>query len=210
MKKYLSLGVTCMAIAACFLAVAKEEKEQKRVGDPYTLNTCLVSGEKLGSMGDVPVLLHEGREIRLCCGGCEKKFNDNAEAMLQEIDKKLIKDQDAHYPTNTCINSGAELKEGGVAFIVGNRLFKTCCDNCKAKVQADPAAFMAKLDAQVAEAQKAAYKLDACPISGEPLGDEPVEIVVANRLVKLCCAGCKKGVDKDPAALIEKIDMAAK
>lgn len=209
MKKYLALGVSSFAIAVFLMAAAKEEGA-KRTGDPYTLNTCPVSGEKLGSMGEAPVILHEGREIRLCCGGCEKKFNENAEAMLQEIDKKLIADQDSHYPTNTCINTGAELKEGGVAFIVGNRLMKTCCNNCKAKVEASPAEYISKLDEQVTEAQKDAYKLEACPISGEALGDAPETVVIANRLVKLCCAGCKKGVEKDPTALIEKVDVAAK
>ena len=210
MKKYLALGVSSLAIVVFLMAVGKDEDAKKRIGDPYTLNTCPVSGEKLGSMGDTPIILHEGREIRLCCGGCEKKFAENAEAMLQEIDKKLIKDQEKHYPTNTCINSGAELKEGGVAFVVGNRLMKTCCNNCKAKVQANPAEYIAKLDKQVIEAQGEGYKLDKCAVSGEALGDEPAEIVVANRLVKLCCNGCKKGVDKDPVALLEKIDAAAK
>lgn len=212
MRKFLIFGAASLAIAVSLVATAKDE-EAKRLGDPYTLKTCPVSGEKIGSMGDSPVILHEGREIRFCCEGCVKKYEANAEAMNQEIDKKLIKDQEAHYPTNTCINSGAELKEGGVSFIVGNRLVKTCCDNCKAKVLAKPAEYLAKLDQQVIEAQKDAYKLDACPVSGEKLNEDghtAVDVVVANRLVKLCCEGCKKGIDKDPVGIIEKVDAAAK
>ena len=207
MKRVFSLGLSVLAVALFTVAATKDKEEAaKRVGDPYTLKTCPVSGEALGSMGEAPVFLHEGREVRFCCGGCEKKYVDNAEAMNQKIDEQLIKDQESHYPSKTCINSGAELKEGGVSFIVGNRLMKTCCDKCKAKVQADPAAFFAKLDQQVIEAQKADYKLDVCPVSGEKLGEDAVDIVVANRLVKLCCAGCKKGVDKDPIALLKKVD----
>lgn len=205
MKKLLALGVCGLAIALSMVATAKEEKTE-RVGDPYTLNTCPVSGEKLGSMGEAPVIIQDGREVRLCCAGCEKKYRENAEEMNAKIDEKLIADQDAHYPATTCINSGAELKNGGVSFIAGNRLFKTCCKNCQAKVEADPASFMAKLDQQVIDAQKADYKLTACPVSGEALGDSPVEVVVANRLVKLCCNGCKKGVDKDPIGLLGKVD----
>jgi len=42
---------------------------------PYTLKTCLVSDEKLGSMGDPYVFVHEGQEIKLCCKKCLKSFN---------------------------------------------------------------------------------------------------------------------------------------
>lgn len=208
MKSWYGIGVFCMGIAVAISAGAKEEEKAAgdRVGDAYSLDVCAVSGEKLGSMGDPVVLIKDGKEIRLCCDGCKKKADKETAAMVKEVDAKLIADQDSHYPAKTCINSGAELKDGGVSFIAGNRLFKTCCANCEAKVKADPAAFIAKLDAQVIEAQKADYKATACPVSGKALGDAPVEMVVANRLVKLCCENCKGGVDKDPAAVLSKVD----
>lgn len=212
MKSWYGIGVFCMGVAIAVSAGAKEEAAATpetaaaRVGDAYTLGTCPVSGEKLGSMGDAVVLIQDGKEIRLCCEGCKKKFDANAEALVKEIDAKLIADQESHYPSKTCINSGAELKDGGVSFVVGNRLVKTCCAKCEAKVKADPVAFLAKLDQQVIDAQKADYKATVCPISGEALGDKAVDIVVANRLVKLCCEGCKKGVDKDPTAALSKIE----
>jgi len=212
MKSWYGIGVFCMGVAIAISAGAKQkdaaapEAAAGRVGDAYTLGTCPISGEKLGTMGDAVVLIQDGKEIRLCCEGCKKKYEAKAAEVNGEVDAKLIADQDAHYPSKTCINSDAELKDGGVSFIVGNRLVKTCCEKCEAKVKADPAAFLAKLDQQVIDAQKADYKLTTCPISGEPLGDKPVEMVVANRLVKLCCADCKKGVEKDPAAALSKVD----
>lgn len=225
MKSWYGIGIFCMGVAIALSAGAKEKDDDKaaaeapaapeaaatdataaRVGDAYSLGVCPVSGEKLGSMGDPVVFIKDGKEIRLCCAGCQKKFDANVEAMVKEIDAKLIADQESHYPAKTCINSGAELKDGGVSFVVGNRLVKTCCAKCEAKVKADPVAFLAKLDQQVIEAQKADYKATVCPISGEPLGDAPVEMVVANRLVKLCSANCKAGVDKDPAAALSKVD----
>lgn len=40
----------------------------------YPLSTCVVSGEKLGGMGE-PVIVHfEGKEVRLCCKQCLPKF----------------------------------------------------------------------------------------------------------------------------------------
>ncbi len=201
MKNVLTLGLTCFALLLTTGAMAKE-----RVGDPYTLNTCPISGEKLGSMGEAPIYVGEdGKEVRFCCAGCEKKYVANKATLDEEIDKKLMADQEAHYPSNTCINSGAELKDGGVAFIAGNRLLKTCCAKCKAKVQADPAAYIAKLDEQVIAAQKDSYKGEVCPISGKALGDSPESVVVANRLVKVCCGGCKDKVTADPLAAFEKV-----
>ncbi len=41
---------------------------------PYPLTTCVVSGEKLGSMGQPVVVKHEGKEVQLCCKSCIKKF----------------------------------------------------------------------------------------------------------------------------------------
>ena len=42
----------------------------KRVGDPYPLTTCPITGEKLGAMGEPVVKLYEGREVRFCCKSC--------------------------------------------------------------------------------------------------------------------------------------------
>jgi hypothetical protein len=204
MQKLFFIATLCLAFATAANGAAKE-----RIGDPYTLKTCAVSGEALGSMGEAPIFIHEdGREVRFCCGGCEKKYKANAEAMNEKIDKKLIADQEKHYPNNKCINSGSELKDGGNAFIVGNRLLKTCCAKCEAKVKADPATYIAKLDKEVIKARKDSYKAKACPVSGKDLGDTPVDMVVANRLIKVCCDGCKKKVNQDPRKAIDLVDAA--
>lgn len=59
--------------------------------DIYPLDTCVVSGEALGSMGDAYVHVHkeEGkpdREVRLCCKGCLKKFNKAPAKYLEKLD----------------------------------------------------------------------------------------------------------------------------
>ena len=40
----------------------------------YPLDTCVVSDEKLGSMGDPVVVVHEGTEVRFCCAKCVETF----------------------------------------------------------------------------------------------------------------------------------------
>src|SRR3989442_105896 len=41
----------------------------------YPLDTCVVSGEKLGEHGKPYVFNYEGREVQLCCKSCLKDFN---------------------------------------------------------------------------------------------------------------------------------------
>jgi hypothetical protein len=51
----------------------------------YPLDTCVVSGEKLGEMGDPFVFTHEGQEIKLCCKSCKKKFDKSPETYLKKL-----------------------------------------------------------------------------------------------------------------------------
>lgn len=52
---------------------------------PYTKDTCLVTGNKLGSMGTPVALVHEGQEVRLCCRPCVAKFKANPERYLSKL-----------------------------------------------------------------------------------------------------------------------------
>ncbi len=54
-------------------------------------------------------------------------------------------------------------------------------------------------------------KMTTCPVSGEKLGEmaPPYVFVYKGQEVKLCCSGCKKDFDKDPAKYIKKIQDAA-
>jgi hypothetical protein len=56
--------------------------------DSYPLNTCVVSGEVLGSMGQPIIIHHEGVEVRLCCKGCVKKFNADPVKYLEKLSCK--------------------------------------------------------------------------------------------------------------------------
>ena len=55
---------------------------------PYSLDTCVVSGEKLGEMGDPYVFVYEGQEIKLCCKDCKKKFDKDPEKYLKKLQKE--------------------------------------------------------------------------------------------------------------------------
>jgi len=52
----------------------------------YPLDVCVVSGDKLGAMGDPIVITHEGREVRFCCAGCVPKFKAEPAKYLAMLD----------------------------------------------------------------------------------------------------------------------------
>mgnify|MGYP006304656203 CR=1 FL=1 len=54
---------------------------------PYPLETCVVSGKKLGSMGDPYVIVHEGQEIKFCCDACEPTFKEDPDKYLTQLKK---------------------------------------------------------------------------------------------------------------------------
>jgi len=52
---------------------------------PYPLDTCLVSGEKLGSMGDPITITHEGQAIKFCCDRCVPRFKKDPAKYLAKL-----------------------------------------------------------------------------------------------------------------------------
>ncbi len=55
----------------------------------YPLDTCLVGGEKLGSMGDPVEFVHEGRLVQFCCEGCIDDFKKDSSTYLAKLDEAL-------------------------------------------------------------------------------------------------------------------------
>ncbi len=44
---------------------------------PYPKDTCIVTDNKLGSMGPVISKVYQGQEVKFCCKPCVKKFDAN-------------------------------------------------------------------------------------------------------------------------------------
>ena len=187
-----------------FPAYAAEDAK----GDPYTLNVCAVAGEELGSMGDPIVAEFEGREVRYCCSGCKPRLENDPAKYLPEVDAQMIENQMEYYPLETDVVSGKPLGDKPVDKIYKNRLVRFESEETYAKFQESPAEHLAKLNEAVIAKQKDSYPLDVCVVSGEELGSmgEPLHLVIANRMVDICCSGCAKGVNKDPLAAFKQID----
>lgn len=200
------------------LALAKREPGREHAvapaavawSDPYPLDTCPVSGGKLGSMGDPVVKTYDGREIRLCCSGCIATFEADKAGYIAKIDARIVRDQAPLYPLAVCVVSGEPLAAGAVNLVYGNRLVRLCCEMCAGEFKADPAAHIAKIDKAASDAQRPNYPLDTCIVASSKLGSmgEPAEIVVAGRLFRFCCAGCEDEVRAHPAKHIATLDAA--
>ena len=183
--------------------------------DPYLLDTCPVSGQKLGSMGDPIVKTYDGREVKFCCAGCVGRFETEKDKYFAEIDKKMIEQQLPYYPLETCVVMDEELGSMGepINHIYKNRLIRFCCKMCIKEFNENPKAYLEKIDKAIIEQQSEHYPLDTCAVmDNSKLGSmgEPVQMVVASRLVQFCCAGCKPAFEKDPAKYIARLDKAWK
>ena len=85
--RFTTLALTLAAaltVAACGSEPAKTTAPG--VADTYPLTTCVVSGEKLGGMGDVVSIQHEGREVRFCCKDCVADFKKDPKPYLAKLD----------------------------------------------------------------------------------------------------------------------------
>lgn len=66
----------------------------------YPFDSCIISGEPLGSMGDAIVQVHEGREVKFCCKGCVKSFKKDPAKHLATIDHGAKDKADGKQPIN--------------------------------------------------------------------------------------------------------------
>ncbi len=204
------IAITGLSLGAAWAADAKAA-----TGDPYPLDTCPVTGEKLGAMGDQIIETINGREVRFCCAGCVSKYKAKTAEYDKKMDAAIVEQQKALYPLDTCVVLGGKLDAmgGGVDYIYQNRLVRFCCKGCIGKFEKEPGKYLAILDKAVIEKQKAEYPLDTCIASGEKLGGsmgEPVDFVMNNHLFRLCCASCADKLKKDPIKYTKILDDARK
>lgn len=119
----------------------------------YPINTCLVRSSKElpdargPEAANCTQVIYQNRLVRLCCGGCQKKFEADPSKYLLSLDAATIAQQNKDYPLQVCVLSGQPLGDNPNSFLVGDRLMKTCCGGCKKKVLADPRPYVKKLNA---------------------------------------------------------------
>jgi YHS domain-containing protein len=183
--------------------------------NPYPLATCVVSGEKLGSMGKPVVKEYEGREVRFCCAGCIKDFEKNQATFMKKIDDKIIEQQLPHYPLKTCVvmedepitGEGSE-DEKPVNLVYKNRLVRFCCSKCIRQFKAEPEKFLKKIDDAVIKEQKPKYPLETDVVTGAKLGPDAVDHVFGVTLVRFANKDSVAQFNVEPHTYIAKLHEA--
>lgn len=171
----------------------------------YPLETCLISGEKLGE--DAKNVVVEGSLVRTCCGQCAKKVRKDPATYVAKVEAAVKKAQLASYPMKTCPISDEKLGSMGdpLDVVVGTRLVRLCCKGCVKGLKKDQGAAMAKVNAAYIEAQRPTYALKVCLISGEPLEADAVDQLYGTRLVRFCCKSCVKKFNANPGKYLAKL-----
>jgi len=201
-------------------------KKAERIGAPYLLDVCAVSGKKLPADGGVVMImegktdaLQTGREVRFCCKGCQGAFSKDPAKFIPKIDELIIADQMPRYPKSVpCIVMTDELLPDPTGkdardckmIVTRNRLVRLCCGKCVRMFKRDPAKYIEVLDTAVITEAKAAGKIKTCATNGRPLGDRANWFVLGDRALATCCKGCQPKAIANPRATFARVDAAQK
>lgn len=177
----------------------------------YPLDTCAMCSGKLEAK---PVeFVVNGRMVRTCCADCQMKAAKDPTEAFKKIDAGVLAAQKANYPMTMCAATGAKLDDKAVDHVHGTRLVRLANREAVAAFDKDPKAAMTKVDEAYVKAQKDAYSMKTCVVSGEALGSmgEPVDKLYGTTLVRFCCSGCVKTFEKDSDKYMKQLaDARAK
>ena len=122
------------------------------------------------------------------------------------VDRGLAPVVDATPPVagavnDTCPVSGQPV-DGTIVTVHDSQPIAFCCKDCKAKFEADPAAYAEKLPG----ARPAAINTK-CPVSGADV-DAGVTVTHEGQVVAFCCGKCKAAFEAEPAKFAGKLPKA--
>jgi hypothetical protein len=187
-----------------------EGADSARFADAYYLDTCADCAGRLGARGETAERHYADRELRFCHRDCQGRFEENFSAGLERLDERLVADQLPFYPSAVSAVSGKPLGDDAVDVIWGNRLFRLASEAERRALLDDPVRYIRALDRAVIEAQRPGYGMpDKCPVQGDIFeSDTPIDVVIANRMVRLCCARCVKIVKARPSQYLGMVEYA--
>ncbi len=209
----LILTLACTLLPACAGPSSASNRTPDQIhpaAEPYSLAVCGMCGTRLGARGESIEIIHQGRPLRVCSHSCKIIFESNPAAGLARFDAAMLADQRPYYPARASLVTGRPLAEDAVEFIWGNRMFVAADARERARIEADPPRYLRVLDQRILDAQRPSYGMpNKCPVQGDILeGDPVIDIVVASRMVRLCCPRCVRMVRVRPVNYLPMIDHA--
>ena len=143
-NQFLTRALLTIAFVALPLSGAAADAKTAKP-KPYPLDTCVVSGEKLGGdMGEPYVFTYEGREIKLCCKSCKKDFDKETAKFVAKVDEAAKKVKPCKL--TTCVVSGEKLGDDAYVFVSKGQEVKLCCKDCLKEFNKDSAKYLKKLE----------------------------------------------------------------
>lgn len=180
-------------------------------GDLYYFVDCAQCDRLLGTRGEPVQRVFDGRHLRFCELACAEQFAADVPAGMGRLDALMIADQAPLYPIETSIVSGRALAGSPRQFVWGNRLIRVCDASEESQFLENPSRFMPALDKATVEARWKGYPVVKCPVQGTRLEDEynpRMAVVVAQRIVRVCCLDCAARVRGQPSHYLPLIDLA--
>lgn len=169
----------------------------------YPLKVCPISNETLGA--DAVDVVAGGHLVRVCCPKCAAKVEKDPAPFREKVVAAVITEQKASYPMTTCAVTGEKLGADAYDHVFGTRLVRLKDKATLAAFEKDPAAAMAKVDKALIDAQLSSYAVHACPVSGEALTKDAVNMLYGTKLVRLCCNGCVKKFNAAPEKFLAEL-----
>lgn len=196
--------------AALSASAIQDDAALQRIGDAYYLAGCAACGGALGARGEtIDIVLHR-RDLRFCCSDCRDAFLRRPEQSLARLDEVMLRDQMPFYPPIGSLVSGRPLGPDAIDFIIGNRLVRVADDEERRRIMQSPERYISRLDDEVIRAQRPSYGMKTkCPVQGDILpGDPIIDVVVANRMIRVCCGRCVRVVRSRPSQYLGMVEYA--
>lgn len=76
---------TLLTTALLGLALASCSSSTSGGAKPYPYDVCIVSGNKLGSMGTPITKVHQGQQVKFCCEPCVEEFDENPAKFMAKL-----------------------------------------------------------------------------------------------------------------------------
>lgn len=192
--------------------VAHAERRPLGMTEAYALEVCARCDARLGTRGESLAWTVNGRELRVCSPACLGAAKANPDAILAHADALMAADQRPWYPLKTSIVSGRSLGSETLDVIVGNRLFRLAASDEYEALLRDLPRWWRVLDDEVVARQSAGYPLPTkCPVQGDILeSDVPRDVVVANRMIRVCCDRCVRMVRARPTLYLGIVECATR